>query len=289
MAKSKTTLPAKNAAPAYLAKLETEGMGMVTKNQATPRIKITQAMTDKETLDRFPEGTVIANPGGLKIADKGKPFTVVVLYAYKSFEVWSDVNDANAPTILDQIVEDPNNPGSFRNHRIVKMALNPDLRQINYRELADHGFEDLVEQHGLSIAKGNKHEAVFNETFNYVVEVVTSDESAAVGTIALLSLSGGENYTGKVINSVLSRRLGVCPVIWANRLEFASVDRDRAGNKHWVGLDVFDPEDGGGNFIGEAEVEKYRGLHESFAAMISTGTFKAADPHAGIDADDETA
>lgn len=206
-----------------------------------PRLKIIQAMSDKDLKKQFGEGSAIVRPGDAMVwKDGDEPFQFVPHLFQVEFCKWSDRRDSNGPMIPERSFD----PTS----EIAKRARDPKLR-----------FEFYPDQEDRDPDKAMKYRYVEHLRFPGMIY----GDHPLTGTPLVISFERGEFSQGKnFISAIKLRRTKVEDTVrsvplWAQVWSFTVGFRER-GDKRWYGLDHHVPDQ---SMILPEEVEEHRTLH----------------------------
>lgn len=226
------------AAPDFMMGETNEGLEDVSKYQTTPRLTLIQGQSAPERKTEFGEGGVCVMPDGVKVAGSGEEFVVIPLLFWATWECWSDINDQINPMVMETTMDE----GSI----LARKAKNADLREEVYGDR-------------------NEFRKNYVECLNFVVLI---EGGEADGTVATMTFSKGEHYSGSKLCSFLKRRK--CP-IYGNRIAFKSNARTR-NNRSWWGFDFNNPEDGNAFVTSEEKFMELKTMHRELAQLMKDST-----------------
>ncbi len=176
-------------------------MDALAEYRIVPRMKVIQAMSDKDLKAEFGEGSVIVYPGGQKIAGAEEGFLFVPVFFFPEFMKWADRNDKESNAILDRSF-DPQSEIALRSR-------DPERRNEEYPD-------------GRKDRKGKPLEFRYCEHLNFV-GVVYNEEGDFEPVI--LGFAKGDFSKGKQLaSSIRMRRADGRPVpMWAQVWQFHTV------------------------------------------------------------------
>jgi len=242
------------AAPAWLATHAEEDTSIdsLAEHRVLPRLKIIQQMTDVTMREALGEGSVILQPGEVRVVTRDESFEFVPVFFFTEFLEMSDLKDTGSPMILERSFD--------ASSELAKMARDPDQWERGY---------------GTQNEKGNyQFTARRCETLNFVGFICGGDAPAELnGVPVTLIFSRGEFTKGRAfITAITMRRIGssVAP-LWSQRWEFTPNMREKGGNA-WYGLDFANAQqpyidEDLADFMRSAH-EEFKGLHESKALVV---------------------
>lgn len=214
------------------------------------RIKVVQGMSDPAIKDAYGEGAMLANPGQVLLARRGESLPFVPVFFFSEFATWSDIRDANSPTILARSFDARSD--------IARKSMDPKAREEEY----PGGPRD----------KPFKMRHVAGLNFVGVVD----DPHDLSGTPLVATFLRGEYFRGRAfVNAILLRRHeGRRVKLWAQRWVLSTSLRELRGNRWW-GIDFAGPADGALVLDGEkaatarASHEFFLGLHEQQKLVVA--------------------
>jgi hypothetical protein len=91
------------------------GIGHISEgqSQATPRLKVIQAMSAAALKEEHGEGAVILQPDGLLVARKGEPFNAIPTFRWPSWAEWASLDEGMENPIVFE-TRDPKHPVAIR-------------------------------------------------------------------------------------------------------------------------------------------------------------------------------
>jgi hypothetical protein len=190
-----------------------------------PFCKVVQGMSDQELKDVHGEGSVILQPGGVKVGGRDSSFLFVPLFFFTEFRKWADRNDK-----AQMIVESTYDPTS-------------DLA----KKARDH--ESWSEVYEEDIDKDEKAQRKYRyvEHLCFVGNIHSGPQK---GTQCMISYQKGDFRVGRSFASGAQMRkvdageAGLVQVpLWAQVWEMKVSKRDKNDNQWW-GIDPCNPSEG---------------------------------------------
>lgn len=225
------------AMPSYAGKVQGKASSAAADNQPKPRIKLIQGSSKIELKKQFGEGAVVLSPDNTLLGKAEDPFVAVPLFLYETYELHADINDKTTAMVVLESTTDPRS-----NLARQCLAVTPEARTRKYGD----GFT----------AKAN-----------HVLNAVLMLDDGQFG-VASWKIKGGGSRSGKKFAGIIARREQSGVWCYMNRLAFKSAPVEANGYSWWT-LTADNPESN--PFIPEADIEKYKAMHDQLERMHSAG------------------
>lgn len=226
------------AVPDFMKSQAVEGVELLAKYQATPRLGIVQGSSLPERKAEHGEGGVAVFPEGLHIAGQGEEFVAIPICFWVTWEKWSDINDHSQPMVLE-------------------------TTQDETSEMARRA-KDRVKRTEKYSVNGTDFKYKYVESLNFIMVI---DSGPAKGEIVVMSFHIGEHRVGLTLSGNIKRR--ACS-IYGNRFSFKTQIRTR-NNRSWYGFELNNPSDEEGGFVRDpARYEALKVMHRDFDTLVKS-------------------
>lgn len=229
-------------APDYLQKYieQDTSKAEMKEHRILPRFKVVQGTASGELADKFKQGDLIARPGDILIAAAKATIQFVPLFFFNSFMRFSDLQDKESPTILEQTYD--------ASSELAKKCRDAERRIELYP--------------GQESKKSDDRWKYRNSEFLNFPGLIYGVHDLA-GQPITLSFTRGEFMVGK--NFLTNASMRVTP-LWSQVYDLSTGHRDRGAKKKWWGIDFAPATEPN---IKAEECEQFRAFHDELKKQFA--------------------